>query len=434
MIANFRNRLIAITTGFVAIVLVAAFVTIYVVSYLRVQSDNQEKLQQAEELHITGGELQFGNEQPTNDALVVSRLMPGSGVYFNMLVDNNGTITLIDSALTMSQQEFEEAAAKAWKNRSGGTVTFADRDWQYLVTPAVASLDYDGQQQISEYDDTYLIRFLDITDTKQSLTSLAITLSLVGVALLGFFFLVILFFANRAMKPMIEAWEKQQQFITDASHELKTPLSIILANTDVLYAHQTDTIQAQIKWLNYISTGARRMDGLVNSLLSQARMDNTKQPLPIQETALDALVQDVLDTYEHKLSKKEIQLHTSLAQAIIKTEPGMVRNLVDILIDNAFKYTNAKGTIEVLLTIEKHAVVLAVTNTGDGIAAQHLPKLFDRFYRGDEARHSQQSYGLGLSIAKSITDRLGGDITVDSIPSMETSFTVTLPKAITALK
>lgn len=432
MLKKFRNRLILMIMGLITIILVIALLAVYTVTSLRLQSENEERLNRTEELYITDGELQFDDtlttETTEDGQLTFNRISPGLGVYFNMLVDKDGQLVMIDSTVKLSQKQYEKAAQLAWKNQKGGVVQLADREWQYAVAPAVASLITDQKQRISQQKPTYQIRFLDITDSKNVLASLRRTLLIVGGLLLIFFFLLTVFFSNYAVKPIAQAWKKQQQFITDASHELKTPLSIIQANTDVLYANKTDKIEDQIKWVDYISKGTKRMENLVNSLLYQARVDTTDPELTFTETEIAELLQQVFASYEYRLSVKNISLETAITPALLKTEPTLLKKLLEILMDNAVKYTDKDGIITVRLLAEKNSVTILVKNFGEGITAEHLPKLFDRFYRVDESRHSENSYGLGLSIAKGITEQLCGDLSVESQPGAYTLFTIKLPR------
>lgn len=432
MLKKFRNRLIRMVMGLIAIILATALLTVYLVTAHRLQSENEERLNRTEELYITDGELQFDNEETTetkeDGQLTFNRISPGLGVYFNMLVDKDGQLVMIDSTVSLSQEEYEKAAQHAWKEQKGGSITLAGREWQYAIAPAVASLITDQKQRISQQNPTYQIRFLDITDSKNVLASLQRTLLIVGFTLLLFFLILTIFFANYAVKPIANAWKKQQQFITDASHELKTPLSIIQANTDVLYANKTEKIEDQIKWVNYIEKGAKRMEQLVNSLLYQARIDTADPDLVYTETEVDELLQQVLASYEYRLSVKNLSLNTTVVPTLLNTEPELLKKLIEILMDNAVKYTEKNGSITVSLTSEKNAVTISVKNSGEGIPAEHLPKLFDRFYRVDESRHSENSYGLGLSIAKGITEQLRGDLSVESQLGAYTLFKIKLPK------
>lgn len=427
MINQFRKRLIAMTTGLVAIILIAAFTAIFVTTYLNQKSDNYEKLNQAEQLRITGGKVTF--DEKSEDAMEINRIVTGAGIYFNMLVNKSGKPIMIDSALKLTKDQYNKAAKYAWKNQDGGVIKMNGREWQYVVAPAIANFDYGSSDQTNgENDETYLMRFLDITDSKKNLSSLAMTLIIVGIGLLLFFFLVIIFFTNRALHPVEEAWKKQKQFITDASHELKTPLSIISTNVDVLYSSQEETISEQIKWLNNISSGTKRMNGLVNKLLTVAKADNSFDQLTITNVQIDQLLTNALSNYETKFAEKKISINKNMTKVIVKTDEVLLQQFFDIFIDNASKYTNKNGAFDVSVEAKGREGIITFRNTGDGITEEDLPKIFDRFYRTNEVRQKYEgSYGLGLSIAQGIADQLGGRIDVESTVNETTVFTIRLP-------
>ena len=338
---------------------------------------------------------------------------------------------MIDSALELSKKQYNQAAKYAWKNREGGVIKMNGREWQYIVAPAIANFDYgdsDQNQADQKKDETYLMRFLDITDSKKSVASLGTTLIIVGLGLILFFFLVIVFFTNRTLRPMEEAWKKQKQFIANASHELKTPLSIVSTNVDVLYASQEDTIKDQLKWLDNISRGTKLMNGLVNKLLTVAMADSGFEQLNVSNVQVDQLLTNTLANYETKFEEKQVTVNKNMAKVMIKTDEILLQQLFDIFIDNASKYTNEKGVLDVSLEAKGREGIIIFQNTGDGISEEDLPKIFDRFYRTNEVRQKYEgSYGLGLSIAQGIIEQLGGIINVESTINEVTKFTIRLP-------
>lgn len=424
MIEKFRNRLVLLTTTIVALVLIVAFLTIYISSYLSVQADISRKMNQIEEITITEGQLKFDDEEVGDKTMIVNRITPGLGLYFNMIVDKQGKLLAVDSAVKLSKKDYQKAAKIAWENNSDGLAKLTNRDWQYIVAPAVASLIYNEEEQVK--DGTYLIRFLDITDSTKSLVLLALTLIIVGIILLVFFFLVIVYFANRSLKPMTLAWEKQKQFITDASHELKTPLSIISINADVLYSHQEETISSQIKWLDNISLGTERMTRLVNKLLVIAKTGNDSPKMTYSKVTLDSLILDSLSLYGPKFNSKNITVTTDFSNLTIISESELISQLVELVLDNAYKYTNQGGHLDISLKYKRRTAQVVFKNSGPGIAKEDLPRVFDRFYRTNDVRQTyEDSYGLGLAIAQTIVAQLGGKIGIDS--GKETNVTIQLP-------
>lgn len=235
------------------------------------------------------------------------------------------------------------------------------------------------------------------------------------------------------MKPIIEAWEQQKQFVADASHELKTPLSIITANYDALLAHKEETIDSQIKWLGYIKTGMDRMTKLINDLLYLAKMDNVN--LEIEKTVFN--LSDEVHNVVSPMAAGAIERGIALSQSVepnvmVEGDPERIKEVIAILFDNAIRYTNENGNINLSLAKSKRQVTFSIRNTGNGISEQDISHVFDRFYRADSSRtHENGGFGLGLSIAKSVINASGGDIHVSSVENGWTTFMFTLPCPVT---
>jgi len=246
------------------------------------------------------------------------------------------------------------------------------------------------------------------------------------LVILAVFFFISRFFANRAVRPMKEAWEKQSRFVTDASHELRTPLSVIGASCGVLYAGKDEAVGTQLKWVDNIMRATDRMTGLVSGLLTLANIDDTQLVLKNEPLDLSAVVSDAVSDIEALSLEKDLTIHRKIDPGVkIESDREHIRKVLSILLDNAAKYTDFGGEVTVSLKTEKHHVIFAVRNSGEGIPAEDLPRLFDRFYRGDPARSSENSgYGLGLAIAKAITTQMGAALSVESVLDEYTEFTL----------
>ena len=280
-------------------------------------------------------------------------------------------------------------------------------------------------------DGTVRIAFADRSWETSSMRNLLLSCLLIWLLAMAAFFFVGLFLASLALRPVEKAWKQQRQFVADASHELKTPLTVILANTSIVLSHPTDSIASQSKWLDYTQEEARQMKGLVEDLLFLAKSDDARQaPRPAQ-VDLSQLVQGCLLPFEPVAFEAGVTLEARIDPGLTLTgDEGQLRRLVRILLDNAVKYAGReRPAVRVTLTRQQDRLRLSVHHTGAPIPPEHLPHLFERFYRADAARdRSQGGYGLGLAIAKSITEAHRGKISVTSAAGAGTTFTVLLPR------
>ncbi|MEQ2456372.1 sensor histidine kinase [Flavonifractor hominis] len=278
-------------------------------------------------------------------------------------------------------------------------------------------------------DGTVRIAFADRSWETNSLRTLAITsLGVWSLAMVLFFFLS-LFLSSLALRPTERAWQQQRQFVADASHELKTPLTVILANTGIVLSHKEDTVASQLKWLEYTHEEAVQMKGLVDDLLFLAKSDHTNRTIVPCPLSMSELVLGCLLLFESVAFESGITLESEIAPDLtLRGDEGQLRRLVMILLDNAVKYAGPGGAVRLELENHQERLRLSVHNTGDPIPPEHLPHLFERFYRADAARdRTRGGYGLGLAIAKSIVDGHRGKISVTSTAETGTTFTVLLP-------
>ncbi len=278
-------------------------------------------------------------------------------------------------------------------------------------------------------DGTTYVAFADASSAS-SWQALALTLAGVGAASLVAFLVISMFFAHWALRPVETAWEQQQQFVADASHELKTPLTVILANTSILRAHPERSIASQSQWVESTQTEAERMQELVCDMLDLAKpaAPGTPAARAFERIDLTDLVEGDLLQFESVAFERKIELNASIDPNVnVMGDPSRLHRLVSTLLDNACKYANEGGTVTAALRQTVRHVELSVRNTGSPIAPEDLPHVFDRFYRADKARtRTQGSYGLGLAIAREIVEEHGGSITATSTESEGTTFTVKL--------
>lgn len=251
---------------------------------------------------------------------------------------------------------------------------------------------------MNETDSGYELAILDISRGAESLRQLLSRSILLAVFVLFLLAIICFFLTKWMVRPVQQAFERQKEFISDASHELKTPLSVISANADVL----ADEI-GENQFLSYIQSETRQMTHMVQDLLTLTRLDDASVEPPESFDLSQVVLQTAL-SFESTAFEANKTFSIAVDEGLHLTgHAGKIRQLVAILLDNAIKYSNENGTIALKLFILRGNPVLEVYNTGEGIAPSERQKIFQRFYRGDASRHRQAgSYGLGLPIAQSI--------------------------------
>lgn len=256
----------------------------------------------------------------------------------------------------------------------------------------------------------------------------------VSLALLAIVLTVIIsfFLARLFIRPVEESWNKQRRFIADASHELKTPLTVIMTNTEIVRSSPDGKIASEMKWLDGVMEESKRMEGLIADLLLLAKLDDEDISSPgLSEERVDfsQAVEDTLVSFEAIAFERQLTIEESIEPGImVKGTASRLSRLPDILMDNARKYTEPGDTVKVSLSHVDDKAILRVFNSGSAIAKEDLDRVFDRFYRADESRCGDiPGYGLGLSIAQSIATESKGRITVENVDGEGVVFTVALP-------
>lgn len=246
-------------------------------------------------------------------------------------------------------------------------------------------------------------------------------ISLAGILVI---LILVIFLSRWVVKPVQLAFDKQKQFIADASHELKTPLTIITTNAEVLESSLPGN-----KWLGYILEQSGRMRILINSLLELARLDANNEANPFYVFDLSKTIRNSALSFESLAYEygKKYTLEITEGLSLYGNEEN-IKQLVTILLDNAFKYSDDKGAITITLSRHGDKKLLLVRNTGKGIDTKEQKHIFERFYRSDSSRSRQSGgYGLGLAIAESIVTAHKGHISVKSDGKSYTEFSVLLP-------
>ena len=258
--------------------------------------------------------------------------------------------------------------------------------------------------------------FADISSERATLDGLRRTCLLIGgLSFLAFLWVSVLL-SKWAVRPVERAWQKQRQFVSDASHELKTPLTVIMTNAELLQGREDDR-ESQVQFSSNILTMSRQMRALVEQMLELARADSGQGKTDLRPVDLSTLVADALLPFEPVFFEQGLELSSQIDDGItVHGDPGRLKEVLDILLDNARKYTEPSGTVSVYLERWGHyRCRLTVSNPGTPLSEAEQKDIFKRFYRADPARSRNGSFGLGLAIAKCITAEHHGRIWAESI-------------------
>ena len=346
-------------------------------------------------------------------------------------VDQHSNYYLVSQATTASiSSEVISPALEQTVGAPNGRGVLRDEGLYYQKTTATSGVS--------------LVAFAD-TESAGSWKPVAALLLCAGVGTLLIFLIISLFFSRWALKPVERAWNQQAQFLADASHELKTPLTVIMANTSIATKDPSATVGSQQKWLDGVQIESKRMQSMINDMLTLAKSDaqshetldlgNKKKSLADEPLVdLSTLTEAQILQFESVAFEQGLQMEDNVAENVsVRGDEGKLGRLVTILLDNACKYAAPQSAVTLSLTAQAGRAQLQVRNFGNTIAPEDLPHVFDRFYRADKARTRSESgsssHGLGLAIAAGIAREHGGSIGVTSSDAKGTVFTVTLPLA-----
>lgn len=261
-----------------------------------------------------------------------------------------------------------------------------------------------------------------------SMLRLGLVLLVIWVGAMGCFLLVSIQLSKVAARPMEEAMGREKQFVADASHDLKTPLSVILANNSILRENPEATVGSLSRWTDSTQQATKRMQQLIGEMLTLADVERPEAPLELTQVDIASVVMKAALELESVAYEQEVDLDTELPDSLLgKSNENYLQRIAASLMENAIKYEPKGGQVLVTLTHSRRHAVLEVTNKSTRISQEDLPHVFDRFYRSDKSRQSKTGgHGLGLAITKEMVTKLGGVIQAASGES-GTTFTVKLP-------
>ena len=333
---------------------------------------------------------------------------PYSTRYFVVKLQGNVVTDIsTENIAAVTDRDAFEYASRVYPNETGYGVIDSYR--YYYVKSA------DTQQS--------MIIFVDFQRDVESSVALVFISFIVGIVFILLLIFPIYRFSNNALKPVKNSIEKQKQFITDASHELKTPLAIISADADVL-----EICEGESEWITSIKEQTERLSVLVKNLVELSKLDEAAGDVQHEVFDLSEAVLDTAANFEPLAKSNGLKFSVSAGEHIMyKGNEAELRQLVSILCDNAVKYASKDGRVIITLYKTSKNVFLDVFNDCDNVEKDQLPRLFDRFYRADNSRSRETGgYGIGLSIAKAIVTRHKGKISAVTTDSKSLTFKVVL--------
>lgn len=416
MLKKLKIKFVLINLLLITVVLLVCFLSIYATAKINIEEESVTALQTFIIIPDNTGKSQGAVNKPSenkfeiphSEDVIVNKSSHLS--VFCVKVDEYKNILSVyeyKETLTADNKElltkYSKAALKNW-NKKENTGILEKYNLRYCVKQNGRNL---------------YISFLDMKQEQESMTALVKGFYLIMFLSWLVVILVSFVLAEISIRPVERAWKRQKQFVADASHELKTPLTVILASTDIMLSDKENVSSEQRKWLECTKTESERMKELLSGMLYLARSEDEAGSVvssPHSVFNLSETLSESLLSFEIQCFEKGKTLDDNVEENIfIKGNQAEIKQLVDIFLDNACKYSDDNGKISVSLKSGGNKCTLSFANTGTPIPQKDIPHIFERFYRsGDSRSRDEGGYGLGLSIAKSIADKHGTKISVVS--------------------
>lgn len=407
MFKKSRIKIVASIMFILVLLHIGTLGVIYITSYMDVYQKNQGMLERYAEEYIPGGipgvEKPPPGKMPPEPSNTDNRF--NLSTFYSVAIDNSGDVIRVDKGEnTLYSDEYLTEIAEEFVD--GGKHRGTSGNFVYLI----------------EENESYtLVALMDNTLVSDSITTLFRYTMIFGGCVIVILFFLSQYLARRIVRPLEESYQKQKQFISDAGHELKTPISVVNANGEMLLREIGEN-----KWLSNIQYENSRMAALVNQLLELARTE--KVSANMCKVDLSRLVMGGTLPFESIAFDRGLKLSYSVEEGIaVNGNSDQLGQLVSILLDNALEHSMDGGTITISLKKERNSAVLSVLNQGEAIPEEERSEIFERFYRGDMSRTGGSNhYGLGLAIAKAIVITHRGKISV-SCDNNITEFSVVIP-------
>lgn len=423
MIKRLRKRFIRITMVSVTIVMLFLSLIVNVANYISTDSDLTEMLDMIcdnqgtipthnafdiDDMNNPGNMDMEPNKKPDNQGKPFNQETPYSTRYFYLRFDENGTPILADleHIAAITDDDVNEYISVALKHGEGYGYY---GNYKYRVVQH-------GQGR-------YMAVFLDCYQELRAVKIVAICSFAAVIICIFLVYVLVVFFSGKAIDPVVRSAKQQKQFITDASHELKTPITVIATSLKVL---EMET--GKQKWIDKAMSQTERLKDLVNSLVTLSRMDEEESPLKMEQFSISDAISETAESFADYAQSMGHELNITVAPNITyHGDEYAIRQLVSILLDNAIKYATGGSSIAFSLEKAKKGVLIRTSNACENLNPDDLDKLFDRFYRADKSRNTGTGgFGIGLSVARSIAEGHGGSIQAKCPVENEIEFVIKL--------
>ena len=398
MIRKLRKKLIIVLMTILCLLLVAVLGGMFL---------------SAKGLYENRSNSDFTNPPPTDNKSDRSLLMAIPAAMVSM--DKDGNFSIMQNHIQYVSDEELINIAQSLLNSSSDTGTTSEYDFRYRLTEA--------------QDGSVIFILTDTFIERDSLQAQLFSSIIIGIGAISLFIVVSLLLSRWMVKPVERAWEKQRQFIADASHELKTPLTVILSNTDMLAESGAVKDEKNKIRLDNIRAESQHMKALTETLLNLASTDNKKSTITKSPVDFSFVLSGAALMFEPTVFDAGRLLNTEIKDNIVVSgDQNQLRRLADILIDNAIRYGVDKSPITIRLSLSnKKEALFSVVSEGAPLSTEECTRIFERFYRVDASRGQTTGFGLGLNIAQGIVEDHGGKIWAESDGVKLNTFYVKIP-------
>ncbi|MFI3261005.1 MAG: HAMP domain-containing sensor histidine kinase [bacterium] len=394
MFKDLKRKFVILNMIIISFILLISFSFIYIINYATTHREINSKVDINPNFNILSNNRPAINNVHSNQDIS----------SFSIILNSSSDIIEIFSYFDYEDEFYDNLVENIdIDKKKKEFVKFESSTWFYSITNFNKFPEnLDGGELI--------ISFVNVDDEMNSLKYLLIALIITFFIMVFIVYYISLYFSNKYIEPIEKNYNKQKRFIADASHELKTPIAIISANADALLISENDSKKERDKWIKYIKEETKSMNKLVADLLMLAKSEEIN--LNISEVNLSELLENTIISLDAVAYENNLVIKRNIQKDIVvKSDAYRLKQIFKIFLDNAIKYSKDKTSIKVNLEKNKKDIILTFSNKAD-LKDEDIDKIFDRFYKCDEARTNNKSFGLGLSIANNILSDLNYTVKV----------------------